>query len=70
MSINRVFIILFSLFLAVLNIFSQEEADKAEDSVPSTQFATIDVLVVFYTNTAGAQISTDEIMKLKNGIPD
>lgn len=68
MSINRVFIILFSLFLAVPNIFSQEEADKAEGSVPSTQFATIDVLVVFYTNTAGAQISTDEIMKLKNGI--
>ncbi len=49
-------------------LFGQGASDHTQSREQVTQFATIDVLVVFYPNTAGAQISHDEILKLKNGI--
>ncbi len=48
--------------------FAQTPAATSTRQGSMTQFATIDVLVVFYTNTAGAQISPDEVLRLKNGI--
>jgi len=59
---------LFISFIFLTDLLGQVEADKIESHVQTTQFATIDVLVVFYTNTAGVQISPGEISKLKNGI--
>jgi hypothetical protein len=59
---------LFILFIFLTDLFGQVEAGKIESNVPTTRFATIDVLVVFYTNTAGVQISPEEISKLKKGI--
>ncbi len=46
----------------------QNAEDTRQLASQITQFATIDVLVVFYTNTAGAQISPEEVTKLKKGI--
>jgi hypothetical protein len=59
---------LFILFIFLTDLFGQVEAGKIVSNVPTTRFATIDVLVVFYTNTAGVQISPEEISKLKKGI--
>jgi len=62
---NRIGLRLFGfILLGFPHLFAQLPAGP-----PSfTQFATIDVLVVFYTNTAGAQMSAEEITRLKNGI--
>ncbi len=62
---NRIGLTLWGLILLEsAHLFAQPLAGQ-----PSfTQFATIDVLVVFYTNTAGAQMSPEEITRLKNGI--
>ena len=52
-------------------VFSAENPATMQaetDSLPVTKFATIDVLVVIYTNTAGARISDDAISRIKNGI--
>lgn len=40
----------------------------AQQNSHELEYATIDVLVAFYTNTAGGQISPEEIERLKNGI--
>ncbi len=56
------------LFGFSLNVLGQGIFNQAQCGEQAAQFATIDVLVVFYTNTAGTQISHDEILKLKNGI--
>jgi hypothetical protein len=62
---NRIGLRLFGfILLGFPHLFAQLPAGP-----PSfTQFATIDVLVVFYTNTAAAQMSAEEITRLKNGI--
>ena len=59
-----------SVVLAIVCICLQGQVASHEIAAHDrvTQFATIDVLVVFYTNTAGAQISDHEISRLKNGI--
>jgi len=59
---------LFILLTIITDLNGQAETGKIESHVQTTQFATIDVLVVFYTNTAGARIFPEEISKLKKGI--
>jgi len=56
------------IFIGWINVsaFAGQPGAAPDSSV--TRFATIDVLVVFYTNTAGAQISAPEISRLKKGI--
>jgi len=61
-------LLLYILFGFSISLSGQSASDEVQSKEQTTQFATIDVLVVFYTNTAGAQISPDEISKLKNGI--
>ncbi|UCE05851.1 MAG: hypothetical protein JSW07_20045 [bacterium] len=65
---NIIIVGLCILFIFSTDLYGQVEAGKIESNAPTTQFATIDVLVVFYTNTAGSQISPEEISKLKKGI--
>ena len=60
--------LLLMLMLSISNLIGQTTSNEIKSKEQTTQFATIEVLVVFYTNTAGAQISPDEISKLKKGI--
>jgi hypothetical protein len=61
-------ILVLLIFIFSINLFCQVIANAKEKTGATTQFATIDVLVIFYTNTAAAQISPEEILKLKRGI--
>lgn len=56
------------LAFLLINLFCPPETNAQAKNGTPMQFATIDVLVIFYTHTAGAQISREEIFKLKNGI--
>lgn len=58
----------FILMIWAMSSYGYEALVQNKNSDGITQFATIDVLIVFYTNTAGARISPDEIVKMKNGI--
>ncbi len=61
---NRIFIVIY-----IISIFSFLHSPLlGQDSSPTMEYATIDVLVVFYTNTAGAKMSAQEIKQLKKGI--
>lgn len=60
--------LVFLLFIFSITLFCQMRTNAEEKIESTTQFAMIDVLVIFYTNTAGAQITPDEISRLKKGI--
>lgn len=67
--LNKIMLKSYLIFiLCFISLFYQARASSPEQLPSATQFATIDVLAVFYTNTAGAQISPDEILRLKDGI--
>lgn len=51
-----------------INLFSGNRSLTLEGEKFYTQYATIDVLVVIYKNTANKTITEEEIAKLKNGI--
>jgi hypothetical protein len=54
--------------MLLINLFFNLSTTAQYKTDAITQFATVDVLVIFYTNTAGVQISAAEISKLKRGI--
>jgi len=65
MNFNYLIIFLILIPFCFSNLHGQT---NDQPTAQTTQFAAIDVLVVLYTNTAGASISPQEVTKLKNGI--
>lgn len=58
----------FVLFILLCDGFFMALSAAGQSPKTAASFATIDVLVVFYTHTAGADISPEDMVRLKNGI--
>ena len=63
-------LIYFIIISFILNSIAVARVDKIQSTtdVNLTRYATIDVLVVLYSNTSKIKMSEQDITRLKNGI--